>query len=109
MRIAAEAAYIAVSCERSTGKFQHEQRSHQIGYNLAWEYKRKPEERTSEHIKTVRAYEIGAQVGVPVPIDISGPYSVMGKAVKRNLLYIKIPIIQKKSAVKDHIYSEKHT
>lgn len=73
-----------------------------MGHKVTREGERKPEKGRKDQIKAVRADKIGAEVGLPVPEEVSVADHVVRMTVKRNLLNVEIPQKYKIAAVINH-------
>ena len=62
----------------------------------------KPEKRASEEVERVGGHEVRAQVGKPVPAELTAAYSVVGEIVEGNLLRVEIAVVDEVPAVAYH-------
>ena len=81
-------------------EFQNEKWRHEIGDSFRRKGKRQPEERTEQQIKRVGADEIRAEVGRRAPENVALADGVVRHLIERDLLDVKIPVI-------DEIFKDK--
>ena len=81
---------------------QRQQIRDQIEHPFLRERNRQPEKGAAEQIKRIGADEIRAEIGLPVPAEISVHDSIVCKIVKRKLLRIKVAVIDEESPGIDH-------
>ena len=89
------------SGQRGQSRLKNQQRRHQMRQKAIWKWQGQPEKRAEKQIEAVRTDKVGSKVGIPVPEDVSGAHRIVGKHVERDLLHVKIPLIDKIAPVMD--------
>ena len=92
---------VDVPREGSAGKFEDQQRAHQVGDHLAGKRDSQPEERTAQQIERVGADKVRAEIGCPAPAPVSGTDGVVAHLIERHLLDVVIAVEQEVAVVKD--------
>jgi len=64
-----------------------------MGQPVIWKGQGQPEKGAEQHIEAVGTDKVGAKVGIPVPEYVTGAYCIVSKHVERDLLHIKISVI----------------
>ena len=105
------AAEVAVSAAARHGKFQHQQRHHEVGQPVLGEDEGQPEERRTVQVERVGVHRAAAQVGGPGEgvsgrtghaVRVACPLDeAVHVAVEADLLAIEIARVVEKSTVDD--------
>ena len=99
---------VEIGGKRGAAEFKDKQRPYKIRHKPVRERNGKPEKRTSEKVKAVRADEIGAEVGSPAPEDIAFLYRLVALLIKGYLLNVEIAVKGKIALAHKHIRHEKN-
>ena len=99
---------IAIGSQGGDGKFEDEQRRHQVRDEPVGEKDGKPEKGAADEIEGIGADEIDPQVGLEAPEQVAVMHSLVGHFIKRDLLGVevavedKIPLIKNDKGEEDH-------
>ncbi len=94
-----KALEVEIGEESGKRKFKHEKRRHKIREPSIREGECQPEERTEQQIEAVGADEICAEIGVPVPENISASYRAVSELVEGDLLNVIVAVERKDTLI----------
>lgn len=106
--ISDKAAEVEKGRGRGTGRFQNQQRGHEMGQSGCGKEKSQPKKGAKEEVEAVGADEVHPKVGVPVPVPVSAADGLVGQLIEGDLLDVKIPIINKVALIKNKEGDKNH-
>ena len=97
-----ESAYVDVCGEGGDTMFQRQKEGHRIRDGTPRKQYGQPEKRASCEIEGIRRQQVGTEVGVPVPAELTASYGIIYEAVERYLLSVIVAVVDESSFLAYH-------